>query len=314
MSARTYASLVAPLKEAAIGAAWSQWSALGLAAPTRGEPAGHAVIDPEALVLASLAFDQEERRLDQVLWGWLDGGARLLSASRMANLIDDYPGWMAERVARFAADAVVAGDVRWKRLAGKTRASMRPAGRGKGGATWPLRDRTTLLLRVRLAFGVGIKADALTYLIARQGARATVRDMASDLGYHDRAVRRAVEDLVGARFVTMEPTSPVSFRMDAKPWYQILDLEEDREPRWRNWRELFAITVGIVDWSTAADRSAWTPYVAASRLRDAFDRLEPLLLRAYVRERPDWAQPPERWLDEMKGWVEATADRLKSVT
>ena len=42
----------APLKEAAIGAAWSQWSALGLAAPTRGEPVGYAVASAEGCATA----------------------------------------------------------------------------------------------------------------------------------------------------------------------------------------------------------------------------------------------------------------------
>jgi hypothetical protein len=315
MSARTYASLVAPLKEVAIRAAWTQWSTLGFAAPSAGVQPGHAIVDPEALLLASLAFDKDERRLERVLWSWLDSGVRLLSASRMANLVSDYPGWMAERVGRFAADAVAAGDPRWKRMAGKARASGRaPAGRGvAAAATMPLRDRTTLLLRLRLAFGVGIKADALTYLVARQGLRATVREMASDLGYFDRAVRRAVEDLAAARFVTMEATSPVSFRVDVKPWQALLGFAKDREPLWRNWRELYAIVVGILEWGAVADRAGWTPYVAASRLRDAFESLEPMLQRASVGERPDWGSPPDRWLEEMEKWVKEMAYRLKSV-
>lgn len=311
MSVPRCAKLVAPLREAAVQAAWTQWAALGYVLPSVNNRDGHAIVDPEALVLATLALRDYERRFEHVLWGWMDRTSRLLSASRITSLLKDYPAWMSERVARFAADAVAAGDPRWKKLAGKAqRTVQQPAGKGVPSSTTPLRQRTTLMLRLRLAFGVGIKADALTCLIARMGGRATIREIADDLGYFDRAVRRSVEDLAAAQLIDAEATSPVSYQVRAGPWFALLGLDRNEPPAWRHWRDLYAIVVRLDAWAAAADEASLSQYVAASRLRDTFDALDPLFLRSYVRERPDWAGPPEQWLTEFESWVSGFSHRL----
>jgi hypothetical protein len=141
----------------------------------------------------------------------IGAGSRLLTTGRLANLLRDYPESLSPKVAAFAAAAVAAGDARWRRLAGKVKAKV-TARRSVEAATPDLRQPSTLMLRLRLALGVGIKADALAFLLGRAGARATVREIASGTAYFERAVRRAVDDLVAARFVEVQATSPISYR------------------------------------------------------------------------------------------------------
>jgi len=128
MSARDYTSIVAPLREAAVQAAWTQWGAVAFGAAAKA-PA-RAIVDPEALVLATLVLEARERRLNRLVQMWIGAGSRLLSTGRLASLLRDYPKSVTPKVAAFAAEAVGAGDA-----AGKGwRARRRP--RSRGGRAW----------------------------------------------------------------------------------------------------------------------------------------------------------------------------------
>ena len=311
MSAPTYASLVAPLREAAVQAAWVQWSGISFGAAAQGKSA-QAVVDPDALVLASLAFESDLRRFGKVLHIWLRSGVRLLSTARISNLVRDYPQAMRGKLASLAADAVALGDARWRRLAGKAKGSGRVERAVAEPVTPNLRLPCAMMLRLRLALGVGIKADAMTFLLG-SAHRATVRQVAQGTGYADRAVRRAVEDLVAARFVDTVPTSPVSYAVPSQRWYPLLGVDDNTVPLWRWWHEVYVIARALVDWGEQADAAGWTRYVAGSRLRDVFERLTPLTSRAYVREHPDWSAAPDTWLEGPQPWVKELVELMRAM-
>jgi hypothetical protein len=308
LSANNYASLVAPVRESAAHAAWTQWGALAFGAAAKA-PA-RAIVDPEALVLATLVLEEHEVRLRRLVQMWIGAGSRLLSSGRLANLLRDYPDSVMRKVAPFAAEVVAAGDARFRRLAGQAKARV-----GKRSvvvaATPDLRQPSTLMLRMRLALGVGIKADALTFLLGRVGVRATVREVASGTGYFARAVRRALDDLVAARLVEVQATSPISYSANWAKFQQLLGVDQNNAPLWRSWHELYRVALALDGWGREADAAGWTLYVAASRLRDVFEHLAPVRARAYVQEAPDWERPPEEWIGGE--WLAGLADRLRGV-
>lgn len=308
MPSANYASLMAPVREAAVHAAWTQWGAMAFGAAAK-LPA-LAIVDPEALVLATLVLEEHEGRLQRLVQMWIRAGSRLLSTGRLANLLRDYPESVAPKVTAFAAEAIAVGDARWKRLAGKAKA--RAGSRRSVEAVTPdLRQPSTLMLRLRLALGVGIKADALAFLLGRAGARATVREIASGTGYYARAVRRALDDLMAARIVEVQATSPISYYARWASWEKLLGVDQDSAPMWRSWHELYLVALALDGWGRQADAAGWSRYVAASRLRDVFDRIAPFRARAYVHEAPDWEKPPEEWIGGE--WIAQLADRLRGV-
>lgn len=308
MHATSYANLLAPMREAAVHAAWTQWGAIGFGAAAKQQ--ARAIVDPEALVLATLVLEDHELRLRRLARLWITAGSRLLSTGRLANLLRDYPQSVAPKVADLAAEALAAGDARWRRLAAKARAQLSPR-RSVEAASPDLRQPSTLMLRLRLALGVGIKADALAFLLGRTGVRATVREIASGTRYFERAVRRAVDELVAARFVEVQPTSPISYSAKWVNWQQLLGVDQNQAPLWRSWHELYLVVVTLDGWGRQADAGRWSGYVAASRLRDAFERLAPIRAGAYVQEAPDWQKPPEEWLGGE--WIAQLANRLRGV-
>ncbi len=85
MSVRTLDRIADEAREAAVTVAWRQWAALGSMASS-GKRA-RSMVDPEALILLSLALRDHERRLSDVIHQWVVHGVRLLSVQRTKNLL-----------------------------------------------------------------------------------------------------------------------------------------------------------------------------------------------------------------------------------
>ncbi|MEI8189600.1 MAG: MarR family transcriptional regulator [candidate division NC10 bacterium] len=266
------------LQERTLGVLWRQWGTLG--ASTASHPA-RSLIDPEALVLASLAFQDEERRLADVLRWWATTGAPLLSVTRIRSLARQFPDSVRDCLGEFAACALGEGrDFRWRPLA---RPSGRPAGRrGKALGREPrVLAPPALLLRLRLGFGVTVKADLLTVLLGSPGGWLSVREIAAPLGYTTQSIRRAADDLVSARLVQATRETPTGYRLDPKPWAALLGTPA-KLPPWRHWVPVFAFVTALAAWMHGeAGSERASDYVLSSRVRDIMGSHQ----EAFVRNR-----------------------------
>jgi len=173
-------------------------------------------------------------------------------------------------LAEFAAMAVEDGrDLRWRSVAGKSR--REPARKKDLGTTPTLLELPALLLRLRIGFGVGIKADVLGFLLGRDGARATVREIASATGYYERAVRRAVEEMAAARFLIPARTAPAAYSVNPDGWASALELPDD-PPLWRYWNENYSFLLNLLEWFAKSEKAS--SYLLSSRARDLMERHE----------------------------------------
>ncbi len=228
------------MRDRATDVVWIQWASLGSGAVAKRAPG--SVIDPEALVLASLGLVEHERHLAGLLAWWAAEGPGLMSVQRMRNLSSSYPERVRERLGEFAGYARrVGGDHRWKVLATESEgeaereAPRPPRLSGPGG----------VLMRLRLGFGVGIKADLLAALQGTEGWW-TVREAAVATGYTSRAVRRAGAELAQGGWIEASPASPAEYRVPAERWLGLLELESAAP--WRNWHGLFAFLLDVDEW------------------------------------------------------------------
>jgi hypothetical protein len=248
-----------------VESAWAQWSAIeGWAS---GKPA-RSIVDPEALVLASLWLEPEEPRLWRVARAWAGGGARYLSVQRIKNLAPQYPQRARERLGDFAWKCLVEGkDARWRAMATKPPSAVRE--RSKELTPSPrFGHPAALMLRLRIGLGVGIKADVLTYLLGSVGAHKTLRETALAISYDRRAIDRAVEELVVAGFVTALATSPASYRAESKRWMPLLELGAD-PPCWWGWDAIYRFA-GALDEAAESTRGE-SLFLQASRARDVME-------------------------------------------
>lgn len=227
------------IRDRATNVAWAQWAALGSGAVTRRTPA--ALVDPEALVLASLGLVDHERQLANLLAWWSARGSGLLSVQRMRNLAARYPDPVRHRLKEFAAYAGAAGDHRWKGVAAKAE-----AGRASTSGGEPRLDgAAAALLRLRLGLGVGIKADIVAAMLGAEGWW-TVRELAASTAYTARAVRRAAEELARGGWIAASPATPAEYRANAERWLPLLGLEAPAE--WRDWQGLYALVLAVDAW------------------------------------------------------------------
>lgn len=279
------ARLADEVRQATLSVVWRQWRALGASAAATSsehEPL-RSLIDPEALLLASLLFVEDERRLGDVLHSWASSHSAHMSVQRTKNLAAAYPasvqGKIASRLAWFAEVAHLTGkDHRWRkaqqdwslRSADAGAAIDRPVVRGEGkarGARLRAREPAALLLRLRLVLGVSVKADALAYLISRPRSSATISEIADALGYTVAAVRRSLDDLVEARVIESDVENAIAHRAEYSAWAKLLQLPQ--EPLvWGYWVARFRWVADLTGWAKSAEARPLSEYAYAATLRE----------------------------------------------
>jgi hypothetical protein len=265
MSALDVGKAIRNLQEQTVDLLWRQWGALG--APTSHDSA-HSLIDPEALVLASLALRDVERRLSDVLRWWARTGATLLSVTRTRSLARQFPGALRGPLGAFAATAVREGrDFRWRPLAHPSGGLTARHGK-EPGALPKFLAPPALVLRLRLGFGVTVKADLLATLLGSSDGWLSVKRLAASLGYTAQSIRRAGDDLVAARLIEATRETPIGYRADPASWAGLLGLPETLPP-WRHWTPVLALVAALVEWAQKQGGPAISSnYVLSTQLRD----------------------------------------------
>jgi hypothetical protein len=296
-------NIVRTVTESTIDSAWTQWRSLGslITAPKHAR----SLVDPEALVLASLTLREHERRLWDVLASWAVTGSKLLSVQRINNLASLFPNRTTDRLAEFARIALKeGGDHRWRKLAGPG-SGPRPRTqelRGAGANGW---DPAALIVRLRLGIGVGLQADIVAFLLSQRGAWASSRDIAEATAYSVYAIRRTADKMAEARFIESTAKKPLEYRTDLPAWRTVLGLEEDVLP-WRYWSQAYAFVADLVTLAEEGDLEANTKYLLSSRLRDLAEKHE-AALRLNRLPSPD---PRQSTGEEYVGAFEHVAEGL----
>ncbi len=108
-----YAEIAKHAREASVEVCWAQWASLGGSVSQGSGPGARSVIDPEALVAASLYLHPQERRLLDLVGWWSDVGSRLISIQRLRTVAGGFPDPGIEPVRAFGRMAAQSGDRRW---------------------------------------------------------------------------------------------------------------------------------------------------------------------------------------------------------
>jgi len=308
MSSQQITKAIAAVREAAARAAWTQWGAIFTSAAS--PRSARAIVDPEALLLGSLALIGHEPRLWRVARLWARYGARLLSVQRAKNIGKRFPPSVTEQLGEFARIAVAdGGDLRWRSLTGSA-SQAKPPSRLEPQANRVLEGGPALMLRLRLGFGVGIKADVVSHLVGLGGGGATVQQMAAEIHYYGRAVRRAIEELAASGFVEARSTAPASYRVDLGKWAGLLAIPADDPPAWRPWAGIYSFVAALdVWWSGPRPQSA---FVLASEARDlvaahaqALEAAGARFLAPSMHHGEAYVEPFGRALKECAGFLDA---------
>ncbi len=267
------AELSNTLRQATLDVLWLQWRALGAQTATRGR--AKSLVDPEALVLMSLRLGMAEPRLRDVLADWTSLNASLLSVQRLKNLTAEDAAEFRAQLSAFAHVVIAeAKDIRWRSLVtdgGSHLAFTRRTNKQRAREVAPL-DAAALWLRLRLALGVGIKADTMAFLLGSGSATwSSGRVIAKATNYTQPAVRRALDDLSNAGLVlaTKSGQAATEYSVRAQAWSDTLGVQGPL-PAWRNWYERFALVADVLSWGERVENRSLTHYAFGVHGRDLF--------------------------------------------
>ncbi len=283
---------------------------VSLATPA-GERRPWTIIDPEALILVSLAFGEGEARLIDLVAAWAGAGSFLVSKPRFKSIAALFPPDVEARVGDFARYAAEAGDASWKRLA----TPADPAGsapREKKAGPLRLVEGPSLVLRLRAGFGVNAKADILALLLGLDGGAADLNVLTAATGYSDPAVRTATQEMVVAGLIREIEGRPSSFYVDSGPWARV--LQSPSIPPWHYWAALFPFLTAVERWGRDAMDDGWSDYVAGSKARDLYDRYERPLVRAGIEPMAPGAERGTAFLEAFRTLVSSVRDWIRANT
>jgi hypothetical protein len=302
MSAPSVVDLANEVREATIRFLWRQWQAVG--ATVASGTQANAIVDPEVLILASLGMLEHERRLSDVIAGWVELNSKLVSIQRLGNLRDDFPPAVAERLSALATFGVKeAKDPRWHSLrrggkAGLGERSNKVRAMPVGFGSW-----ATLQLQLRRGMGVGAKADVLAFLLGvagNPGDWTSVATIAAALRYTPTAVRRVADDLAAARYIRTpgsaegDRTLQRMYSADAMKWAQLLGVAR-QSPGWGYWRERFLFLLELLAWLEVLFKSKVSPYARDVGARELLTRHSAAFRRDRVIDPDEFSAAELNW-------------------
>ncbi len=296
------------LERALEGVIWSQWAALG--AYVAVEPCRKAVVDPEALLVATCAFGRRDARIFDEALDWTVTNHALLRPWRLKKIAAIFGpgtartlGAVLECVSREVGKDLFPGvreeasralaEVEVEELFRREKGLYGESGRvpDEGFARWKLLRGTprirrhsgkpdlanpaNLMLRLRGYYGRGARADVMTYLLAEGGGSSN--GIAARMKYRQARVYEVLEGFVRAGVACKRGGRGGAFYwVDRERVAASLGLRGEM-PAFFAWPDVFAAfhAVGLV----LGDR--WTgweeDFLLVERMRDLMVEIVPAL-------------------------------------
>lgn len=285
---------------------WRQWGALGGMTNATGS---RRVVDPEALVLGTLALPALEPRAVEVARSWIWHNHDRINVPRLRGLARHFPTATGALI-ELAALADAAGGAPWKQLAGRPASSQKTTKPRDRAVRTRLVGTPTLMLTMRMGVGVTARADILTYLIANSGMSerwASVSRIATTLGYTVAAVRRAADAMAEADFV--ESLAGVGegrgraarmYRVRGNRWNGMLSLSD---LGWSDWQETYRLVADLEALLAKAPPGTVTPYILSGWFG--------VLMAKYPGAIPETLSDPPALPEEVEEWPEYLGGRLQ---
>lgn len=179
-----------PFLDLALDLCWGQWTALGVAG--NAVQRGHAIVDPEALVLFTGALGDIDPRLRDEAVDWCARyGSKVASASRMKHLL---AGQADASTGRFIATVNEVAKTRWP-LAGGQPWAVAVSGKSR----LPSSEKQAPLARIqfRSIFGCNARAEVFLALAMNRSAQNQFVPVSTlrIVGYSRRNIAFVLEDL-----------------------------------------------------------------------------------------------------------------------
>lgn len=171
---------------------WSLWTEYGVAGIARKHQ--NVLIGPEELVLLTALIGEQDPRLCDEALDWCTRYHQFISVSRLRVLARGFGEAINQPYSAFAATLNSVSRANWPLLAQEAAFKFKPSGKSQ----LPRLEYPALLyLRMRSLFGVGARADLLTFLLTQVKTTLTAAD-STEVGYTKRNLSDVMDGFVRA--------------------------------------------------------------------------------------------------------------------
>jgi hypothetical protein len=272
------------LAEHQLSLIWGGWAELGVSGWQRTH--GDWAIDPEPLIIATAALEDEDPRLRDEALDWCISQWRYVSRVQLKNLLREHPDDVREAWGPFAATVSDHAGVSWPgategfdyQTTGKTMLdSMERPSRA-----W---------LRLRGMFGLGARTEILRFFLSGH-RRATVATIAEHARYAKRVVADECDTLQKAGVLqSQQVANRFYYRLNRSS--ALAEFVGEIAPIRPNWPTLFRVTSALVALERSAERlSNGALMVEAHRVAKS---LEEDLDALGIEDPPSLTDPNDHW-------------------
>ncbi|MEZ7955868.1 MAG: hypothetical protein QMC23_05655 [Rubritalea sp.] len=189
------------LREALIDLLWDQWIVLGGAGSGRSGEVPF-VIDPEALLLATMRFGSTGSRLTGEALDWLTRNGKLVSLQRLKNIQLSTKLADTKCLRELASFMTEAGYRNWNSLDQWASKTSAPSGGGFVPEGFQTRGMSqtpdcaapeAFILRLRALFGVSARPEVLGWLLTHRAGYAA--EIARDVSWFSKSVQAILNEL-----------------------------------------------------------------------------------------------------------------------
>jgi hypothetical protein len=290
---------------------WRQWSALGVLGESRAEDPW--VIDPEPLVLFSLEMGRHDPRLFDEVLDWLVVNGQWIDLQRLRGILKGKDETLVKLTGTVAHFLTQKSDERkWQNLARFCRAEMcgnsdnaetlffskdgkhhppspepdlsflscgfnRPEVNIRGFTREvPVTSQSSIRFLLRALFGVGSRAECLTYLLTHEGGHPA--EIAKVIGLSVRGTQDALIDLSksGLVLTRMKGKRKIEYWLSQERWWEFLtkgSITEIKKPIWIDWIALYSALSKVWVVLGEMNKEGISDYMRSSKLRGSLEQV-----------------------------------------
>lgn len=326
---------------------WRQWSALGVAGGARTEEGW--IIDPEALLVFSLAMARYEPRLFDEILDWLVVNGTWIDIQRLRGIIrikDEETQRLIKAAARHTAGEARSLKRKWLALAqlheADSKVNQEMLFRTKEGIPYPrpreaqpglqrygfLRENftvrrmskdvpvtagCTIRFLLRSLFGIGSRSECILYLLTHEAGHPA--EVARAVGISVRGVQDALIELAASGLVLtrIKGKRKIEYWLSQKRWWEFLSVmsfEDMKIPVWLDWIALYSALMSV--WKILQEiEETESAYMRSSKLREAMETISTEFSKSRLELPliPGSSVRPENYEEEFKGFVRKVLGR-----
>lgn len=276
---------------------WRQWSSLGVYTNVESEKV--FVIDPEALMCATLCFGRYDQRLFDEMLSWLCENADMINITRLKNVMSSFEfanlnilgaisDYLFKRKRKRKWESLVrfctkksqekketlfyTKDFQPMPVLGKedelfqkwnlSRNEVRLRRLAENlNAELP----TNIVFRMRSFFGVGTRADICAYLLFSKGDNSL--QIAKVTDFSQRSVYQTLNELHRSALVRKRILGKEAiYSLDQTRWTNFLEIKTNKL-EYLNWTQIFSAFSGLFRQLVQTPEKFVDPYLASSNLR-----------------------------------------------